>query len=313
MRLVSLTALSLLISGGCFTPDSTPKPKPTAQKTSKETKPVEEKTQPVEEKTQPSAQQVALPPSASASKAHEADQISRTHHHPTEGTKSSTGALPGDGTTQEAVVLDINAQYAALKVVSFPVDLEFASLQDCKYPGVETNPGATVSLGLFDLKKGHIEEWKVYPTAWIHDACPPHEKSKAVLEAAKAAFKKAGLDISKKPQGKTFSEKGLTIHGVTYTVKFQNGTSPKDPIFAEVFGTDEEFAMMTAVTQTELWANGEVQYQLRDTYETQMAGSLKIKPQKAYEVEGGVVVLLEHQFFSGRGVGNSYSFSPVLR
>jgi len=310
MRLVSLTALSLLISGECFTPDSTPKPKPAAQKTSKETKPVEEKMQPVEEKMQPSAQQVALPPSASAMKPHEADLISRTHHHPTEGTKSSTGALPGNGTTQEAVVLDINAQYAALKVVSFPEDLEFASLQDCKYPGVEKNPGATVSLGLFDLKKGHIEEWEVYPAVWDQDVCPPHEKSKAVLEAAKAAFKKAGLDISQKPQGKTFSGSFLTIHGVQYMASFENGTSPEDPLYAEVYGTDEELA--TGVTQTELRANGEVQYQLRGFYDTQMAGSLEIKPQKAYEVEGGVVVLLEHQFSSFRGVENSYSFSPVL-
>jgi len=168
-------------------------------------------------------------------------------------------------------------------------------------------------LGLFDLSTGQIEEWQVYPEASSEEECAPHDKSKSVLEAAKAALKTAGLDIAKKPAGKDIGDSDLVVNGANYSVQNQDGRSPKDPLFVEVFGSDEENAGVLAVTQMEVMVNGAVKYRIREEYETMMAGSLKIQAASAFDVGEGVVILMEHQFFSGRGVGNGYSFSPVLK
>ena len=239
--------------------------------------------------------------------------MKRTVYHPMKEQRVVSGPMRGEANIQKVVVLDVNTQFAAMKIVSHPHELDFAGLHDCAYPGVEKTPGTTVSLGLYNLETSEIEEWQVYPSAWSPEDCVPHEKSKAVLEQAKATMKKAGLDITRKPAPVPLSKDGVTLHNKIFTQQSLRGATPDHPLFVEVFGADADDANMTAVTRTELRVDDQVRYQIQDTYETMMAGNLSIAATKAYDVGDGVVVLFEHQFTSGRGNGNSYSFSPGFR
>lgn len=241
--------------------------------------------------------------------------IVRTIHHPTDGKSVGKGIVATDEVLQKVVVLDVGPKMAALKLVSNPGEQpDGMNFIDCKYPGVEKEEGTSVQLALLGMGTPTVEEWHVYPSPpFEENACVPHEQSKATLEAAKAAMKAAGLNIDRKPAVQPVSPEGLTVNGHTYTIQSETATSAKSALYREVYGTESDEAIMEGVAQLEVHVDGVLRYQIRESFAMQMAGRMSINAIQAVETEQGVAFLLRHSFTSGRGNGNGFSMTPVLK
>jgi len=127
-------------------------------------------------------------------------------------------------------VLDVNATHAAVKTIHrqlrHPED--DTEPHDCRYPGLEKYPRFGVTLTLVELKTGTTTRFDVYDDAWHSSECTPFDKSKALLAKAKAAFEKAGLDITRKPtailpQQDTFKLGGAVVKGVSARLGSKKG------------------------------------------------------------------------------------------
>ena len=171
-----------------------------------------------------------------------------------------------------------------------------------------------MQLALLGLGTPTVDEWHVYPSPpYQENACVPHEQSKATLEAAKAAMKAAGLNIDRKPAMRPVSPEGLTVNGHTYTIQSETATSSKSALYREVYGTDSDEAIMEGVAQLEVFVDGALRYQIRESFGLMMAGRMTIDAIQAVETEQGVSFLLQHSFTSGRGNGTGFSMTPVLK
>jgi hypothetical protein len=107
--------------------------------------------------------------------------------------------------------LDFKAKKAAFRHTYRPVPVhEGAEVADCAYAGME--PGASVTLGVWDLQKGQVSQWwDVYPPAKQKEQCLASEASSARLAEAKAAFRKLGLDVEAHPRSEQAALNGIRV------------------------------------------------------------------------------------------------------
>jgi hypothetical protein len=107
--------------------------------------------------------------------------------------------------------IDFEKQKVAFRHVYRPMPYSEEPVRiDCAYAGVE--PGASVTLGVWDLKEGKPSQWwDVYMAVFMQEHCMNTQESSAKLAEAKAAFARLGLDTDASPRPEKPSQAGLHV------------------------------------------------------------------------------------------------------
>ena len=243
--------------------------------------------------------------------------------------------LMGAAQVDELVVLDINGSHAALRLLETGVDevaSEMCSTKPvaCRYPGLP-KPTSGVTLYLLEFATQKLTPFLVNPTAFegcgARRRCLSHAKAKRRLKRAKAAFARAGLDITKMPQA---------THTIAWTHK-PTEHEPPEPENPETTTADQMVFGISTIEQTLAWGGrkfvlrstdtrsaleGEVVsevlegkkvwYRSRRSYLTRWAGGLTVRFPLAYETPSGLV-LLERVLGTGAQAHSSDALTPPIR
>jgi|GEM_PF-3650989 len=236
--------------------------------------------------------------------------------------------LFGGGNTIEFTVLDINAHFAAARHV-YTLNDEEERPVPCTYPGLEEHPTAGLALALFELNTGKVTTFDVYETA--HDGgstdtpkpCTERAAAKKQRDAAKAAFKKAGLDPDTRPQpkidyatrrgsrgepllpsvipvGVDLHEDGSETHVYTLELHWK-----EHPMHVK---HTVEYAFQGSTT-VELADKKQVFYRATRDYDLMQAGTGDIRFEKGYTTPAGMVfVEVFHSFTAMRDAGHSFRY-----
>jgi len=202
--------------------------------------------------------------------------------------------------TDKFEVLDISFSkgLVAFKLVAHALPMEEEPYA-CKYAGMQALPVSGVMLGIWDLKASKVQgNWMVYDIAMVAEECTSHEESTKRLNAAKAAFEKAGLDIAKKPKAVAVGPKDTSFAAARVSWTRKDVADEEDGMGG----------MMTTVG----YKNGETELSFQIEWQRAMAGTYEFSIDRAF-VEGSRAVLLErHHWGSMRGDSDIFYFSPVF-
>ena len=171
--------------------------------------------------------------------------------------------LMGAAQVDELVVLDINGSHAALRLLETGVDevaSEMCSTKPvaCRYPGLP-KPTSGVTLYLLELATQKLTPFVVNPTAFKgcgeRRRCLSHAQAKRRLKGAKAAFAKAGLDITNKPQA---------THTISWAHKATEHVPP-EPENPETTTADQMVLGISTIEQTLAWGGRKLVLRSTDT------------------------------------------------
>ena len=242
--------------------------------------------------------------------------------------------LMGAAQVDAFVVLDINGTHAALRVLETGIEEAAGEMcltkpVACRYPGLP-KPTSGVSLYLLELASQKLTSFDVNPTAFKgcgeRRRCLSHAKAKRRLKRAKAAFAKAGLDITKKPQA---------THTIAWAHK-PTEHEPPEPENPETTTADQMVFGLSTIEQTFAWGGRKLVLRSTDTrsamegevvsevlegkkvwyrssrsYSTHWAGGLAVRFPLAYETPSGLV-LLELARATNAKASLSYALTPPI-
>ena len=251
---------------------------------------------------------------------------------PTSG--ASGTPLMGAAQIDEVVLLDVNARYAALRLLERGVEetgSEMCSYKPvpCRYPGLPS-PHSGVTLYLVDFNTNKLIPFAVNPTGRKgcdeRRRCLSHAKAKRRLRAAKRAFRQAGLNIAKRPKPT------LSIswpHKPTkHTIEEPENPEDIDPS-EEVIGRKsieqkvrwggrdfllrsvDTTGLMEGTIVNEILEGDKVWYRSKRTYGTHWAGAGNVRFPQAYETPHGLV-FLERVEHTGGSTYLHYTVTPPI-
>lgn len=243
-------------------------------------------------------------------------------------------SLMGAVQIDEFVVLDIKGSHAALRLLETGVEEVASEMCNtkpvaCRYPGLP-KPTSGVTLYLLELATQKLTPFVVNPTAskgcGERRRCLSHAQAKRRLKRAKAAFAKAGLDITKKPQA---------THTIAWAPKPAEHVPP-EPENPETTTADQMVLGISTIEQTLAWGGRKILLRSTDTrsvmdgevvseilegtkvwyrssrsYSTRGAGGLTVRFPLAYETPSGLV-LLERVLGTGAEAYSSYALTPPI-
>ena len=242
--------------------------------------------------------------------------------------------LMGAAQIDEVVLLDVNARYAALRLLERGVEetgSEMCSYKPvpCRYPGLPS-PHSGVTLYLVDFNTNKLTPFEVNPTGRKgcdeRRRCLSHAKAKRRLRAAKRAFRKAGLNIAKRPK------QTLSISWAHQPTKhtIEEPENPEDIRPGEAIigrksieqkvrwgGRDlllrsvDTTGLTDGTIISEILEGDKVWYRSKRTYGTHWAGAGNVRFPQAYETPHGLV-FLERVEHTGGSSYLHYAVTPPI-